>query len=451
MLGRILFLALQCGWGLLGHLFLTEILYSDFDDTADYRWSVRLVRFTFSTTFATACALFQLVILELAHLLNDDDRWFLWKSNLTAMVILVVVIQPIHQSFLVLEQAPSVQPKQRWPLTFVCWLVYLVFLGSLNMGSRSIGILSIENWINKIAVVGVTVMAVLSGFGAVSTPYNSMFVFGRKSSEADVIAAENKLLSTVDMILDKRKQLILLKRDKQSRASSSAPMRFFGDGGWFDSFTGGSTDTKRLESEIAALDTLCERLFVDLDETNIDRDRSLQKYTILGQLFNFLGYILSAYCVWKMFTSLISLLFRSDSNSDQVSDPISRTLDLIGHRLNILDPNTKSWWSQQLSFVFVGLLVVASMRTLLLQSTKAFRMFAHVAPSNVVLLLSFILGSYTLSSIVMMRTNIPPEYRSTITTVVGQIEFDYYTRWFDLIFLCSAGACVVFYSLARQQ
>lgn len=46
------------------------------------------------------------------------------------------------------------------------------------------GILSIEQCIGRIGVVGVTLMAVLSGFGAVNYPYTSMFYFVRSEGAA---------------------------------------------------------------------------------------------------------------------------------------------------------------------------------------------------------------------------------------------------------------------------
>lgn len=111
-----------------------------------------------------------------------------------------------------------------------CFILYLFWkIGDpFPILSPKHGIISIEQCISRVGVIGVTVMACLSGFGAVNCPYTYMsyFVkyniiffnklklnlkiklFNRKVSDLDVQTMEKRLLQTNDMIIHKKKRFI---------------------------------------------------------------------------------------------------------------------------------------------------------------------------------------------------------------------------------------------------
>ena len=167
------------------------------------------------------------------------------------------------------------------------------------------------------------------------------------------------------------------------------------------------------------------------------------------------------------------------------TDPVTKGLELVvrylGWKVDV------PFWSQYVSFWLVGVIVVTNIRGLLLQIMKVWRARgtrtaavatditntrwaargACVAPvgtgaqvvrdtasavtSNwLVLLLALIMGMYFLSSVLLMRMNLPEEYRYILTQVLGELRFNFYHRWFDVIFLVSALASVLFLYLTSQ-
>lgn len=69
---------------------------------------------------------------------------------------------------------------------------------------------------SRIGVIGVTVMAILSGFGAVNYPYTSMTYFIRPVSQTDVLTLERKLLLTMDMTLAKKKRIAIDRKQNKT-------------------------------------------------------------------------------------------------------------------------------------------------------------------------------------------------------------------------------------------
>lgn len=96
-----------------------------------------------------------------------------------------------------------------------------------------IGLFTIEQGMSRVGVLGVALMAVLSGFGAVSAPYTYLFYFLRPVSDDDIRDLEHRYEKLVDMIMSKKQHYAeltnrqLLEQQAHDATSRSLVRRLF--------------------------------------------------------------------------------------------------------------------------------------------------------------------------------------------------------------------------------
>lgn len=132
---------------------------------------------------------------------------------------------------------------------------------------------------------------------------------------------------------------------------------------------------------------MARQLFLEIVDLNRTIDRISFSKTIQGKYFNFVGYFFSIYCVWKIcivniiiiklifiFNYKINYLlnFKSSINIifDRVGkvDPVTKSIEIV---VNYFDINFDvQFWSQHISFLLVGIIVITSIRGLLITLTK---------------------------------------------------------------------------------
>ena len=62
-----------------------------------------------------------------------------------------------------------------------------------------------------------------------------------------------------------------------------------------------------------------------------------------------------------------------------------------------------------------------------------------------------VMGMYFVSMVLLMRMNMPVQYRTIITEVLGDLQFNFYHRWFDVMFLVAALVTIGILSLAHKR
>uniref|UniRef100_A0A8C4ZZE3 G protein-coupled receptor 89B n=1 Tax=Gadus morhua TaxID=8049 RepID=A0A8C4ZZE3_GADMO len=395
-----------------GWLFFMRQLFKDYE-VRQY-----VVQVVFSITFAFSCTMFELIIFEILGALSSSSRYFHWKLNLYVILLVLIFVVPFYIGYFVVS---NIRLLQRQKLLFACvvWFTFMYFFWKLGdpfpILSPKHGILSIEQLISRVGVIGVTLMALLSGFGAVNCPYTYMSYFLRNVTDSDILALERRLLQTMDMIVSKKKRMAMTRRQMYQRGEDQNKQTGF----WamIKSVTSSPSGTENLslvQQEVDALEELSRQLFLETVDLQTTKERIEYSKTFQGKYFNFLGYFFSIYCVWKIFMV--------------------------------------KFWSQHISFILVGIIIVTSIRGLLITLTKFFYAISSSKSSNViVLVLAQIMGMYFVSSVLLMRMSMPLEYRSIVTEVLGELQFNFYHRWFDVIFLVSALSSILFLYLAHKQ
>lgn len=158
--------------------------------------------------------------------------------------------------------------------------------------------------IGRVGSLGVTLVAVLSGYGSVSVPFSYISLFIRPVERAEIDAMEAQLQQTQLNLAEKRRSVAQLEEELElGRAAGVTNRRsFWGKLAAVVAPSSGRNTQQlisSLEVEISSLEALRQALFSDVLELKRERERALVARTLYGHVQNFLGYVLSLYCLYR--------------------------------------------------------------------------------------------------------------------------------------------------------
>lgn len=238
-----------------------------------------------------------------------SSRYFCWYFFIYFMLIMLLVVIPFSISYFLIQNltANNCQKRTRIIFTFFVWCAFMFCFWKIGnpfpISSPKHGILSIEHQISRVGIIGVTLMAMLSGFGAVNYPYTSLTYFTATVSSVDIATAEKRLLQTWEKILTKKKQIATIlhnqKISSEQNSFTSSSTSFWSRLTNFA--TNSSTQSvTQLKKECEYHEELSRQLYLEYVDLKVMEERFQKSKKFTGKFFNYLGYFFSAYCIYKI-------------------------------------------------------------------------------------------------------------------------------------------------------
>ncbi|KAL1311198.1 hypothetical protein AAFC00_001393 [Neodothiora populina] len=435
----------------------------------------RIVAFTFSTTIALSAVLVELILCEISNLLNPAARGLALRLTLLSLLVLIVIIIPalaIHSWISApLKNSTAAgyassrkeHPTLRYMFEAVLlglWLLAFWYMPHTSVlpstlrehkGNQSHEHGFTEACLGRIGIIGISLMASLAGFAAVSSIWQTFGVRQRPVRETDLSRKESGLTATQEMLATKESRLRALQRKM-----SEAPQ----DKGFMNRMMGsfgGNADTNEqriLEMEIAGLETMSMTISSSLATLRSRYTAQKRSHTSTGRLLNACNFVFSLYCLYRIAATSLSSLRRwwQPDTTFATSDPINNILALLTtHYDPTLD---REAWSRQFSFLLSGVMLLASFNAVL----QTFRLFSHFFPSfvqrtqtSLPLIISQIAGAFVISQALLLRSNLPSAASNVITEALGTpLERRFVEGWFESWFLVAVGLTSVGVLISRK-
>ncbi|MCJ1415308.1 hypothetical protein MMC32_001640 [Xylographa parallela] len=414
----------------------------------------RISAFTFSTTIALAAVLAELVLCEISDTINPAARGIALRITVFLLLILLIIIIPSLEIHSIISAAgwkytgrDSGRLKLAWIFHFAgltLWLLGFWWSGQMLLArhhhenSENSHGYGVDTIVEHVGVIGISLMALLSGFASVSSPWQNFGARPKPVSESAIARKQAGLDATNDMLATKRSRLRALHRKMSDAPAEGFLQKAMG------SFRGNTdvAERKSLEFEISGLENMALSLstHVSLLQARLYQQRRAR--TPLGRLLIAASFIFSIYCVYRILTTSLTAIRRSLSSPGHLfigSDPINNILALlVKHYDSHLD---REAWTRQISFLLSGIMLFASFSSVL----QTFHFFARFTPSllkalqaNLPLIVAQVCATYVISVALLLRGIMPGELISERLKELGGTDMQWVDGWFEAWFLGGA-------------
>lgn len=456
----------------------------------------RVVAWTFGVTIGLAATLGSLILAEILEVGTRAGRGLALRVTVPALLFLLVVMVPwleckslVNGAGWSLARTPESRrvPKFAWLMQaslFACWLFAFWKLGSAVPSSAVEDLKTVKGssssadddddeellqlltrgCLERIGVVGISLMGLLAGFASVSAPWHTFSTVTaqnrhrRPVTDADVNRKQTGLDAAGEMLLTKRHRLQMLERkvadprfvaEKQATGLMGKMM-----GSLRGSLSAEETEIRSLRVEITGLETMEANLASNLALMRGRRAADSRAATTWGRVCLVPSYIFALYCVYRILATTLTTFRRAHapSASFSSSDPINRFLGLLALHW---DPKLDQIaWARIISFALSGVILLASANSAL----QTFHLFAKWTPgllrhaqANLALVVGQVAATYMISASLLMRSQLPRAARSAVGGVLqGALSPVFVDGWFEGWFLTGSAVTVLGLWLGRR-
>lgn len=384
----------------------------------------RPIRLAFSLTSGTSFLVFFLIWAEFGQWISSI-RAIAWHTSIIALLTLLIVVLPLTLNFTYFSDGAGLKNRFRIPFALVTYglQIYLfVMLGKVIPQDETTSQSFLTACVLRIGFLGVTAMALVSGFGAISSLWN--------------LSSKRRLVSEFEISrLRQSMEIAQEQLEAKARLIRKLEIRTVESDGLFARLLGAesSADMVTAEADYSDLSDLHNSLLADLIAAQAIFEDQKREKTKIGMLYKTFDVLFSIYCLYRICTTTWSLTpWKSDA-----SDPVSQLLALlVAHYDENIDQES---WARSFGFMLSGIVIMGSLRACLLVLARMSKVLPRlINQQSMALVFALLIGLYNMATAIVLCRNLPSEFgkniRHNLGTSLDQSRFDI---WFDSVFLVS--------------
>ncbi|KAK0237273.1 G protein-coupled receptor 89 [Armillaria nabsnona] len=372
---------------------------------------------TFALCFTESCTLFLLLMFQGLDIFTPGIRILHFRICLLLLLLIILLAVPLLFSYIIIS---------RPLLSFVPPLICLFLLSFIPLPSpldSNPDIDLMTACLSRLIVVGTIILGALSGFGAMRSCWLYLLAQERPIPTDRDIEVSTAALTRIREDLKARMDEAMRKSNNETVPWYSRVAKTFG-----------SDD---ISQEIAGLQALEYQMALSLDDKRERQRAHRLSRTLYGRAWNLGGKVFAVYCVIRILSSIINLAFPTLRRTSSSSPSEYNYPDLVAYLFSLLLPYPQERVvavSRQVGLVFVGLIILSSIRLVLRSATRVLRVTSrNRGASLMMLLLAQLIGIYLLSTIVQLRTSFPPPSTYAAAADDDQVPDEKPTNLFSLI------------------